>query len=238
VVMLIPQAIRSKVELGFVAPFGNPWLTQIQFRSNLMTISGRFYPHTNRYVPLKRDRAGDYLYYFTFSSPSCYVEPFAPFSDWKIQRGREMKRSVLAINSAYGDRDWKNAYDLFDPDMDTWLQLWRENIVLFLFAPSWPEGASHLWVDEWVPITRWMWAPIVLFVFIGNLRTFLKRRFELLPVAVTCLTLFLALQNVVIFEGRYRKPLEPLLILNLVWIIATWSVQTITIEPNIAIPTL
>ncbi len=54
VVMLIPQAIRSKVELGFVAPFGNPWLTQIQFRSNLMAISGRFHPHKNRYVPFKR----------------------------------------------------------------------------------------------------------------------------------------------------------------------------------------
>ena len=33
VVMLIPQAIRSQIELGFIAPFGNPWLTKIQHRS-------------------------------------------------------------------------------------------------------------------------------------------------------------------------------------------------------------
>ena len=41
----------------------------------------------------------------------------------------------------------------------------------------------------------------------------------MLPVAVTLFTLFLALQNVVTFEGRYRKPLEPLLLLNFVWIV-------------------
>jgi hypothetical protein len=32
--------------------------------------------------------------------------------------------------------------------------------------------------------------------------------------------LALGLQNLVIAEGRYRKPLEPLLLLNLVWIVA------------------
>lgn len=46
-------------------------------------------------------------------------------------------------------------------------------------------------------------------VLIGSLRQFLKRRFELVPVVVTCLTLVLALQDRVIMEGRYRKPLEP-----------------------------
>jgi hypothetical protein len=29
----------------------------------------------------------------------------------------------------------------------------------------------------------------------------------------------MALQNVVIAEGRYRKPVEPLLLLNLVWLL-------------------
>jgi hypothetical protein len=33
------------------------------------------------------------------------------------------------------------------------------------------------------------------------------------------LTLVLALQNVIISEGRYRKPVEPLLLLNLVWVL-------------------
>jgi hypothetical protein len=48
-----------------------------------------------------------------------------------------------------------------------------------------------------------------------------------IPVAVTLYTLFLALQNMVTFEGRYRKPLEPLLLLNVVWLVVTWSTNLI-----------
>ena len=173
----------------------------------------------------------DPVYTTTFCSPSCFVEPFAPFSHWKIQRGREMKRSVIAINSAYGDRDWKNAYNFFDPDLDPWLQLGAR---ISCCSCSLPPGqrARSISGSMTGTGTRWMWAPIVLFVLIGNFRAFLKRRFELLPVAVTCLTLFLALQNVVIFEGRYRKPLKPLLIVNVVWIIATWTIQSTSKPPD------
>jgi hypothetical protein len=53
----------------------------------------------------------------------------------------------------------------------------------------------------------------------GVVREIWKRRLHLIPVATTVFILFLALQNVVTFEGRYRKPLEPLLLLNLIWIV-------------------
>ncbi len=103
-----------------------------------------------------------------------------------------------------------------------WLQ-WRENLALFLFAPSWPESVAMEWDGQMEFYARWLWAPLILFVLVCNLALFLRRRFELIPVAVTFFTLFLALQNVVTFEGRYRKPLEPLLLMNLVWIVATRS---------------
>jgi hypothetical protein len=54
---------------------------------------------------------------------------------------------------------------------------------------------------------------------VANIRQFMSRRFEFIPVAVTIFTLILAFQNVVITEGRYRKPVEPLLLLNLVWLL-------------------
>jgi hypothetical protein len=98
-----------------------------------------------------------------------------------------------------------------------WLAQWRENVVLFLFAPSWPETAMHEW-DGWLTyVTRWMWAPLIVFVLVSNVGEFRRRCFDLVPVAVTLFTLFLALQNVATTEGRYRKPVEPLLLLNLVW---------------------
>jgi uncharacterized membrane protein YoaK (UPF0700 family) len=67
--------------------------------------------------------------------------------------------------------------------------------------------------------SRWIWAPLILSVFACNIGEFVRRRFDLVPVAVTLFTLLMALQNVVIAEGRYRKPVEPLLLLNLVWLL-------------------
>jgi hypothetical protein len=221
IVMLIPQAIRSEVSLSFIAPLGNPWLIRIQQRTNTKSIEIKFYPHPNKYSHFKTQPEYDFL----FTSPSSFVKPLAPLSDWQIRRGRDTKLAVISINSAYGQRDWKNAYEAWAPSASVWFDLWGENIVLFLFSPSWPENESHIWIDTWEPPSRWIWAPLTFFVLAGNIGLFLKRRFDLLPVATTCLTLFLALQNVVIFEGRYRKPLEPLLFINMVWIIVMWSMN-------------
>ena len=44
-VLLVPQAIRSEVALGFAAPFGNPWLTKIQHRSGVHMLQVDFFTH-------------------------------------------------------------------------------------------------------------------------------------------------------------------------------------------------
>ncbi len=93
--------------------------------------------------------------------------------------------------------------------------------MVFLFAPSWPEFDSDEWDSQLTLYTRWMWAPLIAIVLGWNVFRFFKGRFDLLPVAVTLFTLFLCLQNVATTEGRYRKPLEPLLLMNVVWLIST-----------------
>ena len=85
-----------------------------------------------------------------------------------------------------------------------WLAQWGENIVVFLFAPSWPENMSEQWDSQLAFCTRWMWAPLIAVVLGWNVYRFLKGRLDLLPVAVTLFTLFLLLQNVATTEGRYR----------------------------------
>jgi len=102
-----------------------------------------------------------------------------------------------------------------------WWAQWRENIILFFFAPSWPETGTNEWDGHLEYRTRWVWAPLTLFVFVCNIREFVRRRFDLIPVAVTLFTLFMALQNLAILEDRYRKPVEPLLLLNLVWVLSS-----------------
>jgi dolichyl-phosphate-mannose-protein mannosyltransferase len=228
-VMLVPQAVRSKIELGFVAPFGNPWLTRIMLRSGArMTYFHVYAPSDEQaHFNLSKDKLME------FGSPSCFIRPLEPVSHWAIRRAFEDSKARVIIDSSHGERDWKNAYEQFNNDTDTeeWMAQWRENIILFFFAPSWPETSVGQWDGHLEYLGRWLWAPLILVVLVFNTREFTHRRFDLIPVAVTVFTLLLALQNTVLVEGRYRKPLEPLLVLNLVWVLA--GKQKATGEPGL-----
>ncbi|HUK43462.1 MAG TPA: glycosyltransferase family 39 protein [Candidatus Bathyarchaeia archaeon] len=215
--LLVPQAVRSKVELGFIAPFGNPWLTRIMLRSGARTTHVHFYTHPDQQLHFRASvKDGD----MDFGSPSGFQQPLEPLSSWAIRRAYVDSKAHVIINSANGERDWKDACAAFNVDRDEWLAQWRENIVLFFFAASWPESTSPEWDGRLEYWGRWLWAPLVVFVFVGNVREFVRGRFDLIPVAVTLFTLVMALQNAVLTEGRYRKPVEPVLLLNLVWVLA------------------
>lgn len=208
--MLVPQAIRTKLELGFIAPFGNTWLPRIALRSGTRTISFHFY----------RLHDGG-IEQYVFSNPSCYVRPLEPLSHWAMRRAWGNSKASFTIMAAHGERDWKEVYEEFNDDPAEWWAQWRENIILFFFAPSWPENGRGEWDGHLDYRGRWLWAPLTLFVFVCNIREFVRRRFDLIPVAITLFTLFMALQNLAILEGRYRKPVEPLLLLNLVWVLSS-----------------
>ncbi|HEY5811176.1 MAG TPA: glycosyltransferase family 39 protein [Terrimicrobiaceae bacterium] len=200
VILLIPNTIRTKHYLGFLAPLGNPWLTKIQHRSGDKTIRISF-------------GTGQW----NFSSPSCYMQPLAPLSFWAMRRAWEESVTEISISPKNGALDWKSAYQNLNTDWREWLNQLAENVLMFFFAASWPDNNTAEW-DGWLSsICRWIWAPVIFFVFDCNIREFIRKRFDLLPVAVTVFTLFLAFQNIVTSEGRYRKPLEPLLLMNLVW---------------------
>jgi len=207
IVLLVPQSIRSKKELGFIAPFGNPWLTKIQHRSGAKTF------RINYHGPHHDDE-------FYFSSPTCYVRPLEPLNSWAIRRAFGDSVFTMSADYNHGSRDWANAYSHLHVGWDEWLSQWRENILVFLFVPSWPEYTYVQWDSLLEIYSRWIWMPLIVVVIAGNIRTFSRRGFDLLPVATTLLLLFLMFQNVATAEGRYRKPVEPLLLLNLVWLIS------------------
>lgn len=201
--LLAPNTLRTQRLLGFAAPLGNPWLTKIQHRSGEKSIRINF-------------GSGQW----SFSSPSCHMQPLDPLSRWALRRAWEDTVIEISVDPAKGAEDWKAAYAHLAADGREWMAQLGENLLLFLFAPSWPDNNHAEW-DGWLSqFCRWMWAPLIFFVLDCNVRDFIRQRFDLLPVAVTVFTLFLAFQNVATFEGRYRKPLEPLLLMNLVWAIA------------------
>jgi hypothetical protein len=216
-VMLVPQGLRTKAELGFVAPLGSPWLARIQLVSGVRMVHFSF--DTSSAGPFRLHSEGQ-RFEFEFGSPSAYIRPLEPLSHWYMRRAMGDTSVKVAIDATYGERDWKAACDRFARDRDEWLAEWRENMILFLFAPSWPESSVMLWDGHLEYWCRWMWAPLILLVFVLNVREFANRRFDLIPVATVVLTLAIMLQNVILIEGRYRKPVEPMLLLNLVWVLS------------------
>lgn len=206
--ILLPSTLRSWSVLGFPAPLGNPWITKIQHGSGAKKIE----------IGFEKER-------WHFISPSCNMFPLAPLSAWQLRRAQSDAKVVVSANRDSGEAGWKAAYEKVRPNLGEWLAQWGENILLFLFAPSWPDCNMGEW-DGWLCVfSRWLWAPLIFCVMDCNVRDFLRRRFDLLPVATTAFLLFLMFQNVATSEGRYRKPLEPLLILNLVWIVWPSRIQ-------------
>ena len=218
VTLLIPSAIRTEFGLGFIAPFGNPWFIKIQHRSGAKYIHVKFYSKSSELFHKQR-----YVSDVWANSPSCDIRPLWPLSDWALRRALAPSTVTVSVDADHGARDWKSAYEGLNVGVGEWLAQWRENIIFFFFAPSYPESVVPQWDGRLEFYGRWLWAPLIIIVLSCNVRRFLRRQWDLIPVVVTLFTLFLLLQNVVTFEGRYRKPLEPLLLLNLVWIVAAPS---------------
>lgn len=202
-VLLLPSAWRSDHVLHFPAPLGNQWITKIQHVSGAKTIE----------IDWAKGK-------WFFSSPSCYIRPLEPLSSWMMARAGGNSRVVVTINPEHGIRDWEAARSGISISFGDRITQLSENLLLFLFAPSWPD-CNWGEIDGWVSyIGRWIWAPVIFFVLGCNLTEFRTGRFDLIQVATTVFTLFLGLQNVATMEGRYRKPLEPLLLLNVAWVVS------------------
>lgn len=202
-ILVIPNCIRTYHYLGFIAPTGSHWTPKILHKSDAKRIS------------IQTSTGG----HWSFSSPSCYTQPLEPLSPWMTHRASEDSTISIQVDLKNGEKDWKEAFERLNRTWDVWLRQLAENIVIFLFAPSWPDSSQQSW-DGWLNYElRWLWAPLIFLLFKLNYHEFRHGRFDLIPVAVTVLTLVLVFQNMIDMEGRYRKPLEPLLLFNLVWVL-------------------
>jgi hypothetical protein len=112
VLLLVPQSIRSRSELGFIAPFGNPWLSRIMLRDGSTVSEFMFHSPSGNFQPL------------LFISPSCTVQPLRPFSLWATRRGFTGTKTTEIIDAHYGERDWKAAYRSLPVTREEWLSQW------------------------------------------------------------------------------------------------------------------
>jgi len=203
--MLLPNAMRTHQVLGFASPLGMSWITRIQHRSSAKHIE--IFWNEGQWI---------------FSSPSAYVRPFFPLTPWMISRAYNNEKVVVYAQSINGEEDWKAKFNSLPLTMRRFSRLDLENGGIFLFAPSWPDGGDQSFLAQFNTSSRWLWAPLILFCIFGNLsvvRRGWRRALDPIALATTGLILFLLLQPLVTMEGRYRKPLEPLLIINAVGLV-------------------
>jgi hypothetical protein len=211
ILVLIPAGLRTQKILGVWAPLGYGKLNQIYMDSGNTSIEVRFM------------RSGQAVGLWRFLSPSMGTQPLAPFSEWKSQR-EGMCRFTIDINN--GPHDWETALEEQQPSLTARIEHQWENVIFLLWGTSWPDNnPSDLW-DRAANALRWVWAPLLVLVSIGNVVVFWRlKKWRLLPALTMLGWLFLCAAPLGVGEGRYRKPFEGLLIANALWLKARMPIS-------------
>jgi SAM-dependent methyltransferase len=196
IVMLLalPAGLHARSTLGFFAPLGNFYLSQIYSASGRHDISINAGP----------------LGGWGFGTPSFYNPTFYPFSSWTTAR---QGTAYITIDVTRGRASWIAERQRIESlrTFPWWRQYW-ENLIYLLFGQSWPDNDPNALSGLATVWTRWLWPPLMLVVAWGAVRGRFRAWDWLLPLCALGMLLSLALQRDGIIEGRYRKPIDPVLV--------------------------
>src|ERR1700722_8934198 len=193
-IVAVPAGMHVSSTLGFFAPLGNFYLAQIY------SLSG------------KHDIAIDAgaLGSWGFGTPSFYNPTFYPFSNWTTDRSGTAQ---IKIDVARGRASWiEEERRMLSERTFPWRRQYEENLIYLLFGQSWPDNDPNALSGRATVWTRWLWPPLMLLVAWGVLRGRFRGREWLLPACALGMLLSLAVQRDGIIEGRYRKPIDPVLV--------------------------
>jgi hypothetical protein len=192
--LVIPAGLYGSAKLGFFAPLGNLYFNEIYNSGG------------------KRDIAVDYgpdgMY--RFGSPSFYNPTFYPFSSWTTDRDGVVS---ISIDLSKGRAPWiaENERVKRERTFPAWRQR-AEDFWYLLFAQGWPNSDPATvcgWLALW---TRWLWAPLMVWVAFG----LATRRFSgaayVVPLCVMGTIALLIVQHEGVIEGRFREPLDAILV--------------------------
>ena len=192
--LLVPAGLHGRVNLGFFAPFGNPYLAEAY------QVSGK------KDITIDLGPKGQY----GFGSPSFYNPTFYPYSDWTTDRSGV---AAIRIDLSQGRAPWLAERDRMAAERTFPLaRAYWENFLFLTFGQSWPDndrGSISGWLAVW---TRWIWAPLILAVGVGAARRRFRGREWLLPACGIGMFLFFIVQQQGVMEARYRKPVDPLFV--------------------------
>ncbi len=210
--MINAAGVRSAISAHFFSPFGILDFARIYSKSDAKKIVIRYNNGAEWY-----------------QSPALEHIPLAPLSGWKSKRSGEVE---IQIDLLKGREDWTREIARFPVKPENYLRQIEENFIIFFFDFSWPEHMLGGIQGPLIFASRWVWFPLTVFIVCGlaGYRPQEYRRkdgkwhrhwlqgeeaaqtfFVLLTLAVVGAML---VQYTGIMEGRYRKPVEPLLIMS------------------------
>jgi SAM-dependent methyltransferase len=193
-VLAVPAGLHVRSTLHFFAPLGNLYLSQIY------SISGK---HD---ISIDAGALGGW----GFGTPSFYNPTFYPFSNWTTDR---TGTAYIRIDVSRGRASWLAEKRRMAAERSfSWWRQYQENLIYLLFGQSWPDNDRHALSGLATVWTRWAWPPLMLLVAWGCARRSFHGREWLLPVCALGMLVSLALQRDGIIEGRYRKPIDPVLL--------------------------
>lgn len=192
--LLIPAGLHAQRALGYFAPLGNLYLNSIYFDSGAHDIEvdygaqGRFH----------------------FGAPSFYNPTYFPFSGWTTDRTGVAR---ITIDTRNGRADWRREQQRIRDlrQFSRWRQWW-EDLQYLLFGQNWPNSDRSSWFGQATLWTRWLWAPLIIFLAWAVVRLRFYGLTWLLPICGLGTLALLALQTQGVIEARFREPLDAILI--------------------------
>jgi len=199
VIILGPLAYRNQTTFGFWSPFGSGWLNEIYAASGKREINLKF-------------RWGTGSWTYGFRSPSVSYRQFEPLTDWSPEREGAVE---VSVDLQQGARDWLAAARLTRAAPEDLLRFRLENLALVMAGETWPDSNQRHWTARLASSLRWIWAPLfVALVIVGTLNWRATLARPLVPAVIATWFCVQAVSLLAINEGRYRKPLEGLLIVQ------------------------
>lgn len=189
----------------YATPFGDSTWTPVGFLSGTKDYKVTFMKPKN------------WAYVYVYSSPSLYISPFDPFYEWTTSRTGSYAFTTNVETHGKDLADLRAR--LIKQNKAKLPRLIYENILYLTFGHSWPEAGKGNWIGKLCLQERWIWAPLMLVSVFGGLRRMWRRReLYLVPVITIFSLATLYSAQLVVMEGRYRKPIEPLLFLTVIWL--------------------
>lgn len=205
--ILAPLAGRSWTIMRVLSPHGWGQLAAIYQLSGAKAIEVEF-----------TRSAGRERWNYRFVSPAADDQPLMPLASTPTARDGVLR---FSIDLDAGARDWQAVRASLPPlTLERYLSSTGENLIHLMVADSWPDRTGEGVLVRVSGLMRWIWLPLLAgCIVLGALRWRALRAAPLVPALVLTWLLMQGLYPLAPNEGRYRKPVEGLLICQVLWFI-------------------